>query len=85
MQRTIQTYAYFETGQDINTRNSIYQNRLIVKDHLYLDNVLDFDVLLFNVVQMQNNGPPHKRSQSQVHVFVGIEPAAHKVPEKFEI
>lgn len=75
------SFWYLETGQkSFVSRNCSYQNCFITPDRTYLDNILDFDVLLFNIVDIRNphflkKNMPSNRSESQLYVFVASEPA----------
>lgn len=75
------SFWYLEMGQkSFVSRNCSFQNCFITPNRTYLNNILDFDVLLFNIADIGNspflsdNMPPN-RSESQLYVFVAAEPA----------
>lgn len=80
-------YLFLEMGQDaFMKRNCSFQNCFLTKDRLYFSDMLDFDVLLFNIIHINLpiSDPPPIRSQSQLYVLVGLEPAMyHNMPTKF--
>lgn len=61
--------------------NCEYQNCFVTDDVLYFEDIADFDVVMFNVYNLQRNWNatdlPSKRSEQQRYVFVALEPAAY--------
>lgn len=61
--------------------NCEYQNCFVTDDVLYFEDIADFDVVMFNVYNLQRDwnatNLPSKRSEQQRYVFVALEPAAY--------
>lgn len=61
--------------------NCEYQNCFVTDNVSYFDNITDFDVVMFNVYNLQRywnaTDLPTKRSDQQRYVFVALEPAAY--------
>lgn len=65
-------------------RNCPFINCYVTDDPLFFSDVLDYDVLLFDVLFVRSMDMPLKRSERQKYVLVGFEPAGMNViPEKF--
>lgn len=82
-------YRDLEMGQEaFISRNCSFINCFITPNRSYFDNVLGFDVLLFNTVHLRlgdyNNDLPLNRSVRQLYVLLGVEPAwVHPLPGIF--
>lgn len=65
-------------------RNCTYNNCYMTDDASYFNDILKFEVILFNVLYTKHDLElPHTRSESQTYVLVGLEPAGiHKVNVK---
>lgn len=65
-------------------RNCTYSNCYMTDDSSYFNDLLKFDVILFNVLYTKFDMEiPRTRSENQNYVLVGMEPAGlHKVHEK---
>lgn len=62
------------------SRNCTFQNCYLTDNREYFDSILDFDVLMFNAVNLhleRNLILPQTRSEAQEYVFVGLEPSAY--------
>lgn len=75
-------YVFLEMGQESFVKaNCSYQNCFLSKERSYFKNILDFDVLLFNIVHINTNIRKHdlppNRSASQLYVLVALEPAEY--------
>lgn len=61
--------------------NCEYPNCFVTDDVSYFDDITDFDVVMFNIYNLQRNWDatdlPTKRSERQRYVFVALEPAAY--------
>lgn len=61
--------------------NCEYQNCFLTDNVTYFDDITDFDVVMFNVYNLQRNWNatklPTKRTENQRYVFVALEPAAY--------
>lgn len=83
----LEPFIYLGFGQDpFVKKNCIWQNCYLVADHSYFNNTLDYDVLLFNALELRfpNFRFPLNRSEVQQYVLVGLEPSAHcPIPESF--
>lgn len=65
-------------------RNCSYMNCYVTDDPLFFGDILDYDVLLFDVLFVRNLDMPLIRSERQKYVLVGFEPAGMNViPEKY--
>lgn len=77
---TVEPFNYLGYGQDPFARkNCPWQNCFLIADHSYFSNILDYDVLLFNAIDLSSSKfrfPPN-RSEVQRYVLVGLEPSAH--------
>lgn len=51
-----------------------YQNCFITDNKLYLNDIIDYDVILFNAVNLTDFQQPVERSERQKYVFVSDEP-----------
>lgn len=83
----LEPFTYLGFGQDpFAKKNCPWQNCYLVADHLYFNNTLDYDVLLFNALELRFptfRFPPN-RSEVQLYVLVGLEPSAHcRIPTNF--
>lgn len=79
-------YLTTENGTNIFIKNNcVYQNCFLTDNRTYFSSVLDFDVLLFNVKFINSETSlPLIRSESQLYILVGFEPAFYNpIPEKF--
>lgn len=57
-----------------------FQNCYVTNDSSYLNDVSDFDAIVFNVIELRLNKTlvlPSKRSPNQKYVFVGREPSVY--------
>lgn len=73
-------YHYLEIGQETFLKaDCSYQNCFFTDDNNYFDSLLDFDVILFNVVgvhEIKNvNELPPNRTEIQEYIFASFEPA----------
>lgn len=61
--------------------NCEYKNCFVTDEVSYFDDITDFDVIMFNVYNLQRGWNatdlPIKRSEDQRYVFVALEPAAY--------
>lgn len=65
-------------------RNCPFVNCYVTDDPLFFGDILDYDVLLFDVLFVRSMAMPVKRSERQKYVLVGFEPAGMNViPEKY--
>lgn len=72
-------FNYLGIGQDpFVRRNCTFQNCILTNDHTYFNNVLDFDALLFNACNLDENlALPPNRTEEQEYILVGLEPSAY--------
>lgn len=52
----------------------LFKNCFVTNEKSYFDDVKQFDVILFNVVDLKNLKLPDERSEHQIYVFVSQEP-----------
>lgn len=66
-------------------RNCTFLNCYVTDDRSFFSDILDFDVILFNILFIKNNmDVPHKRSDNQKYVLAAFEPSGLiQVPAKF--
>lgn len=65
-------------------RNCPFHNCYITDELTYFNDILDYDVLLIDVLFVRSMDMPTRRSQKQKYVLVGFEPAGMNViPEKY--
>lgn len=79
-------FTIMEMGQQyfIN-RKCNFQNCYFTNDKSYFNDVREFDVLLFNVVNLENTTTPIKRSVEQKYVLVsGETPAYYPIHKNFD-
>lgn len=82
-------YQYLEIGQKVFLqRNCSFQNCFFTDDISYFENLLDFDVVLFNGVSLHGinnmNELPPIRSENQKYIFASFEPATlYPISEMF--
>lgn len=79
-------FNYMEMGQQyfIN-RKCYFQNCYFTNDRLYFNDVRDFDVVLFNAINLENSTVPVRRSKKQKYVFVsGETPAYYPIRKHFD-
>lgn len=72
--------TYLETGQEpFVKRNCLFKNCFLTYNRSFFDDILDFDVLLFNAVHLSQyfSDMPPNRSEVQQYVLVGFEPAGY--------
>lgn len=73
-------FNYLGFGQDpFVSRNCSFQNCYLTNNHEFFDSVLDYDVLMFNAINLHHDNTvlPNNRSEAQEYVFVSLEPAAY--------
>lgn len=65
--------------------NCTFKNCLLTKNHSYFRSILDFEVIMFNVVNLEEGMKlPSNRSEKQKYFMYGVEPAGyHPVSEEF--
>lgn len=73
----VEPLNYLGVGQEpFKSRKCSYQNCYLTDNRLFFKSILHFDVLLFNAVFLINNTHiPPVRSENQVYILVGLEPA----------
>lgn len=66
-------------------RNCTFLNCYVTDDPSFFGDILDFDVVLFNILFIKNNMDiPHKRSANQKYILAAFEPSGLiQVPAKF--
>lgn len=64
-------------------RKCNYQNCYFTNDKLYFNDVRDFDVVLFNVINLETSTTPVMRSEKQKYVFVSGETPAYYPVHKY--
>lgn len=74
-------YRNLQMGQeDFISRNCSFQNCFITPNRSYFNSILDFDVVVFNTVHLSRayyeRDLPRNRSELQLYVLVGFEPAS---------
>lgn len=78
---TITDYPPFKYMVPDRMRKCSLKNCFVTKNKLYYTDETDFDVVLFNVVDLRENiSLPQKRLESQKYVFVSREPPALFTP-----
>lgn len=73
-------FNYLGFGQDPSfLRNCKFQNCYITNNHEFFGSELDYDVLMFNAINLHHDNTvlPYKRSEAQEYIFVSLEPAAY--------
>lgn len=79
-------FGVTQSGQGAFTRRGCtFINCFITDQHSFFKNILDFDVIMFNLIRLQADMDlPSNRSENQKYVLVAIEPSGtHKVPREF--
>lgn len=79
-------FSVTQTGQTaFIRRNCSFINCFVTDRHSFFKNVLDYDVIMFNVIGLKADMDlPAKRSENQKYVLVATEPAGiHKIPRDF--
>lgn len=82
-------FSYLEMGQSYFTNHKCqYQNCFVTNDESYFSDIRDFDVILFNVMDMNgtyNDPRPVKRSENQSYVFMSTEsPVSFPIPKIYD-
>lgn len=77
-------FTIMEMGQQyfIN-RKCYFQNCYFTNDKSYFNDVRDFDVVLFSVINLENSSAPVIRSEKQKYVFVSGETPAYYPIHKY--
>lgn len=71
--------------QYFTKRKCQYQNCFLTNNRTYFSDIRDFDVLLFNVLNIDVSEPPPVRSEEQKYVFMSDEPPAfYPMPLRFD-
>lgn len=73
-------FAHIALAQEsFTSKNCSYQNCYIENDPSYLDEITDFDVLLYNAVGTRGDAYllPQKRTPKQIYVFSSLESSAN--------
>lgn len=79
-------FAWIDTDQEtFISRKCLYQNCFITNDMAYFTDILHFDVILFNAVNLQSDTEkPSSRSLEQVYIFVGMQASSnYPVPDTY--
>lgn len=67
-------FSFLEMGQNYFTNKKCqFQNCFVTDNKLYFNDIRDFDVILFNVMDIKDNLWPLKRSEKQKYVFMSTE------------
>lgn len=77
-------FAWMDTDQEtFISRKCLYQNCFITNDMAYFRDILYFDVILFNAVNLQSDmEKPNSRGPEQVYIFVGMQASSnYPVPD----
>lgn len=83
-------YRNLQMGREaFVSRNCSFQNCFITPNRSYFNSILAFDILLFNAVHLSQgyyeHSLPLNRSESQLYVLVGFEPAwSYPIPAFFD-
>lgn len=77
-------FTVMEMGQSyfINRKCS-YQNCYFTNDKVYFNDLRDFDVVLFNIINLENISVPAVRTEKQKYVFVSGETPAYYPIQKY--
>lgn len=73
-------YGYWSHGNEsLKMMNCQFQNCYLVDEVDYFQDMMDYDVILFNAVNIYDNfiDPPLPRSDNQIYIFVSLESAAN--------
>lgn len=66
-------------------RKCRFQNCFVTNNKSYFSDITDFDVLLFNVLNIDISEPPPVRSEEQNYVFMSDEPPAfYPMPSRYD-
>lgn len=80
-------FNYLGFGQEpFITRNCSFQNCYLTNNHEFFDSVLDYEVLMFNAINLHHDNTilPNTRLDSQEYIFVSLEPAAYyRIPSTY--
>lgn len=73
-------FAFWSRGNEsLKTMNCEFQNCFLVDEVDYFQDITDYDVILFNAVEMHDSflDTPGIRSDNQVYIFLSLESAAN--------
>lgn len=69
----LEPFNFIDMGQSAFL-GCAYENCHLTGDHEYFDNVLDFEVIIFNIFALGDTIFPTNRSEDQKYIMLGIEP-----------
>lgn len=71
-------FVYWKPGRKyFKAMNCEFQNCYITDNVNYFDDVTDYDVILFNAIDIYNVDLPYLRSDNQIYVFITTDSAAN--------
>lgn len=71
--------------ESFSKRNCRFQNCFLTNNTLYFNDVRDFDVILFNAVNLANTNLPSSRSEEQKYIFASTEsPINFPIPSRYK-
>lgn len=70
----IEPFNFIDMGQK-SFLGCDYENCFLTGDHGYFENVLDFEVIIFNIFDLSDAILPTNRSEEQKYMLLGFEPA----------
>lgn len=74
--RDMESFGSWNPGRkSFKMMNCEFQNCYITGDEYYLDDLTDFDAILFNVIDVNEIGVPKVRAENQLYVLVSLESA----------
>lgn len=69
----LEPFNFIDMGQNAFL-GCAYENCFLTGDHDYLESILDFEVIIFNIFDISDTVFPPNRSEEQKYVMLGMEP-----------
>lgn len=79
-------FNYSEMGQQFfKNKNCEFQNCFVTNNKSYFQNVIYFDVITFNAMNIKDTIPPLERSIDQLYVFASMDPPGlYRMPSSYK-